>query len=125
MPNWCSNTVLVTGPSDVAAQLRAMMTTERSRFDFNAVLPMPEALRQSESGTTSETAWELKYGDWAEVKWKFGRADFNSREAALAAAREADDWRPCVYATQGEALPRFIPPRSFDELADTVQQLID
>lgn len=124
MPNWCSNTFFVTGPADVAAQLRAIMTTQRSRFDFNAVLPMPEALRQSESGTASKTAWELKYGDWAEVKWKYGPDCFDSREAALAAAREADDWRPSVYATPDQPL-RVRPPRSFDELADAVQQLVD
>jgi hypothetical protein len=124
MPNWCSNTVFVTGPADVARKLRATMTTGRSRFDFNAVLPMPEPLRQSESSALAETAWELKYGDWADVKWKYGPDHFDSREAALAAARDADDWRPRVIAS-GEDLFPVIAPRSFDDLADAVQQLID
>jgi len=124
MPNWCSNTLLITGPADDAARLRSLMTTRKSRFDFNAILPMPEPLRQSESSTSAETAWELKYGDWADVKWKYGPDHFDSREAALAAARDADDWRPSVIASGDDLFP-VITPRSFDDLADAVQQLID
>jgi len=123
MPNWCSNTLYITGPESDAKALRTLMTTAKSKFDFEAILPMPEEVRQSESGSKSDTAWRLKYGDWSTVQWKYGPNHYATRDAAIEAARAADDWRPSVIATKDNPFPA-IPPRSFDELADAVQALV-
>jgi hypothetical protein len=123
MPNWCSNTLYITGPESDAKALRTLMTTATSKFDFEAILPMPEELRQSESGTTSQTAWHLKYGDWSKVAWKYGPDQYPTRDVAIEAARAADDWRPCVIGKKNNPFPT-IPPRSFDELADAVQSRV-
>ena len=132
MPNWIANTVYVTGDKDTARALRKFMTTPKSKFDFNAVLPMPEEIAKSESSSKAETAWQLKYGDWTEMRYEYGPGQFASREDALGAARAADVWSPterpqlltrgeaAAILTGGKPLP-VIPPRSFDDLADEVQ----
>ena len=50
MPNWCENTVNVFGKSDELKKMIELMETENSRFDFGAVLPMPESLNVIISG---------------------------------------------------------------------------
>jgi hypothetical protein len=123
MPNWIGNEVFVTGDADTARGLRAFMTTPQSKFDFNAVLPMPDEIRTSESSSKAETAWQLKYGDWTENRYDYGPGQFATRDDALAAARAADAWRPMAVVSPGGSLP-VIQPRSFDELADLVQSLV-
>lgn len=123
MPNWIANTVYVTGDADTARELRAFITTPRSKFDFNAVLPMPDEIAGSESSSQAETAWKLKYGDWSDNSHDYGPGQFASREDALAAARAADAWRPMATSRPGAALP-VVRPRSFDDLADAVQSLV-
>jgi hypothetical protein len=118
MANRIRNVVYVYGPAAAQRNLRSLVSTAESEFDFNAIVPMPEPLRKSEASTLAEVAWKLKYGEWREVDWQYGPDHFPSRDAALAAARAADDWRPMV-----ESGPK--PPRSFDELADAVQANID
>jgi hypothetical protein len=107
MPNWIGNTVFVTGDADAARDLRAFMTTPQSKFDFHAVLPMPDELKTSESSSDANMAWQLKYGDWSDIQGRYGPAQFASRDDALAAARAAGR-----------------QPQSFDELADRVQSLV-
>ena len=41
MPNWCHNTLNITGPANDAAALRSLVITPRSKFDFEAVVPVP------------------------------------------------------------------------------------
>lgn len=123
MPNWCSNTLNVSGSAIQAVSLRALMTTSQGKFDFRAILPMPDEVRCSESSSTAKTAWELKYGQWHNAQHHYGPAHFMSRNAAMEAARAADEWRPMVIATAANPFPQ-IPPRSFDELADAVQHLV-
>jgi hypothetical protein len=84
---------------------------------------MPEEIEQSESSSKADTAWQLKYGDWHNATPDYGPEHYPSREAAMQAAREADDWRPMVIGTRENPFP-MIPARSFDELADAVQKLI-
>jgi hypothetical protein len=123
VPNWIANIVYVTGSADAARALRALMTTPRSKFDFHAILPMPDDLAKSEASTRAETAWQLKYGDWTEINHDYGPGQFASRDDALAAARAVDAWRPLAVIRHGETLP-VIKPRSFDDLADTVQSFV-
>lgn len=44
MPNWCHNTLHIIGPTNEAAALRSRATTSRSEFDFQAIVPMPDAI---------------------------------------------------------------------------------
>lgn len=123
MPNWCDNILDVTGPKDDADELRALVTTDESSFDFEAVVPMPAVVQAAERSTAAETAWALKYGDWADVQWKYGPSRFESREAALRAAREADDWGFHNSQPGDDDDPSDVP-RSFDELADAVHECL-
>ncbi len=123
MPNWCNNTFYVSGCETEAAELRSLMTTGKSKFDFRAIVPMPDEIERSESSSKADEAWQLKYGDWSDRIQKYGPEHYPSREAAMQAAREADDWRPMAIGTRDNPFP-VIPARSFDELADAVQELI-
>lgn len=42
MPNWCECDVKITGKRDDVAGLMRLMATDRSPFDFNAILPYPD-----------------------------------------------------------------------------------
>lgn len=123
MPNWCSNTLYITESEVEATALRSLMTTASSKFDFHAIVPMPHEIEQSESSSKAETAWQLKYGDWHDATHRYGPEHYPTREAAIQAAREADEWRPMVIGTRDNPFP-VMPPRSFDQLADAVQELI-
>jgi len=121
MPNWFHNELSVIGDAADAADLRRLMTTKRSVFDFEAIVPMPEEMRDSESSTDTELAWNLKYGDWIEREWycgrKYGPPTHSSREEAMAAAEEEHAKRP--------KFPGRPPARSLNELADIAQNLVE
>jgi hypothetical protein len=110
MPNICHNTLEITGPQADADELRTLVTTAESAFDFNAVLPQPKEIAESLRYSLAEQAWAVKYGDWPAVTGEFGPAKFRSRDEAIHAARESS-----VYK-QAE--------RSFDELADARQECV-
>lgn len=80
MPNWCSNRVEITGPADDAAQLRTLMTTAESSFDFNAIIPMP---KEYDDASVSDAERELKYGhpDWYSWSWENWGTKWNSDRA--------------------------------------------
>ena len=87
MPNWCNNTLYITGPEDEAHKLRQLMTSQKNKFDFHSILPMPEEIRTSPSSSDAAAAWDLKYGVWAKTTSDYGPSKFGSYEKALAAAR--------------------------------------
>lgn len=118
MPNWCQNTVYLFGDAGTARELRQLMTTPTSKFDFNQLLPMPENLYRSDSSPLTRIAWELKYGDWTTITQRYGPSDFDSREEALAAARSSGNWE--IVDLQSRALKQS----TFDELADAAQECI-
>jgi hypothetical protein len=87
MPNWCRNTLFITGPEDEAHKLRQLMTSQKSKFDFQSILPMPEEIRTAAVSEDAEAAWDLKYGVWAKTESYYGPSEFDSYEKALKAAR--------------------------------------
>jgi len=123
MPNWVYNMLYVTGPASDAASLRSLVTTDKSKFDFTAVIPMPPEIEKSERSSAAKTAWELKYGVWSSQEHKYGPNHFGSREAALQAARLAYQWQQPMEPSVGNS-SLLRPPRTFDELADAVQILV-
>jgi hypothetical protein len=104
MPNWCRNILYVTGHEADALQLRALMTTTDSKFDFNAVLPMPIEVQAASASSDADIAWQLKYGDWVDTEDEYGPTRYSSRDEAEVAARQA------------------IP--TFDHLADHAQECL-
>jgi len=123
MPNWCNNTLYITGAAVEATVIRTLMTTSKSRFDFNAIVPMPDEIEKSEPSFPAEIAWQLKYGDWRDATVAYCLGCFPSREAAMQAAREADYWVSTAAHARDNLVPAT-PTRSVDELADSVQGLI-
>jgi len=62
MPNWCKNRVELSGDANDLSQIKAMIGTDRQRFSFQAILPMPAEL-DIEQGACS-LGYDAKYGDW-------------------------------------------------------------
>lgn len=44
MPNWCSNTVLIQGDHDSIQEVIDALEQDGRKFDFNAIIKMPDAL---------------------------------------------------------------------------------
>jgi len=71
MPNWCFNTINVSGPRhEVKKFLKAVSSNQENRhLDFNGVVPMPEEIRDTNSPNLNEELSKIlikKYGseDW-------------------------------------------------------------
>jgi hypothetical protein len=45
MPNWCANRITASGEAADIAALKALVGSEETAFDFNAIVPMPEILK--------------------------------------------------------------------------------
>jgi len=90
MPNWCYNQIEIEGPAESIAKLEKLITTEQSKFDFNAIIPMPEELRKVKSGGNKINGkqvtrwWEDEEGNKTEIpeetlnEWqeKYGATDW-------------------------------------------------
>jgi hypothetical protein len=72
MPNLCDNEIIITGNSASLKRLKDMVKTEKSDFDFSAVIPYPEKYRRldaDKSGAGYQSGgyeWCIKY--WG-TKW--------------------------------------------------------
>ena len=69
MPNWCSNYLKVMGNCSDLKQFISDVTTEKSKLDFNKLLPVPKELLQHSSPNRNEKLCNVfveKYGasDW-------------------------------------------------------------
>jgi hypothetical protein len=53
MPNWCSNEVLITGPVEDMAALKALLVS--NTLDFNLIIPLPKQLERGD-GMVGRTA---------------------------------------------------------------------
>lgn len=53
MPNWVNNTIITDDQDDMQAILK-LMQTEKSPFDFNALIPMPESLNITSGSSNDE-----------------------------------------------------------------------
>ena len=78
MPNWCNNRVEIYGydNDEELRAFKALVTSEKSKFDFNKILPMPEELTDTVKGSNHVPSKELieKYGydnwyDWRVENW--------------------------------------------------------
>lgn len=69
MPNWCENEVKLYGDVETIKTLKAQLESDETVFDFNKVLPIPEALKNVCVGAvTVERAGEPRRVDtWREV----------------------------------------------------------
>jgi hypothetical protein len=70
MPNWCSNSVVITGPTEEIEKLENFLAENKGKNWFNYFLSTPEELNDTEalSDSTEEKTAELiekyGYGDW-------------------------------------------------------------
>jgi len=60
MPNWCSNRVEIYGEPHEVDAFKELVTSDKSDFDFNKILPMPEALEDTTKGSNHVPSEELK-----------------------------------------------------------------
>ena len=59
MPNWTTNDLMVEGPAADIAQFYKTMINDEGDFDFNGVIPMPEAIRGTHKSTAAEIGLTL------------------------------------------------------------------
>jgi len=75
MPNWCNNTISISGPTDTIKQLWEDANQEGEAGGLlNAMVPMPEALRDTVKGTGEELqeVWVdgcNNWYDWCVKNW--------------------------------------------------------
>ena len=75
MPNWTSNNVLFVGNKKQLKTLKTMLKSEDNDFDFNNIIPMPEELKDTVSGSESaKPEWQKLKSK--ELKEKFGADDW-------------------------------------------------
>ena len=72
MPNWCSNTITITGSVETLSQLKPVI--EAGEGLLNAIKPMPEALRDTTSPTPQDKPVAVIDGhtnwyDWSVANW--------------------------------------------------------
>jgi hypothetical protein len=60
MPNWCINSLKVTGSLEDLTRFKEAIRSEEEQFDFNRIIPMPEDLN-IEAG--SDVGYQVLYGD--------------------------------------------------------------
>ena len=61
MPNWTSNNVLFVGKENQLKKLQTMLKSDDNEFDFNNVIPMPNELSDTVSGSeNAKPEWQKK-----------------------------------------------------------------
>ena len=71
MPNWTSNNVLFVGKEKQLKTLQTMLKSNDNDFDFNNIIPMPEELKDTVSGSESaKPEWQKEQSK--QLKAKFG-----------------------------------------------------
>tara|TARA_Y100000310_G_C20570054_1_gene757548 strand:+ start:138 stop:767 length:630 start_codon:yes stop_codon:yes gene_type:complete len=64
MPNWCENTLEITGPDEAIASLREVATCENNAFSLQALLPTPQDLMEASTKSYARAVRTLEYGDY-------------------------------------------------------------
>lgn len=98
MPNWCSNTVNISGPNAQIEELRDLMETEESLFDFNSVIPQPTELKNIISGNIKIN--DKQYSIWREIDGEDVGIE-PEEEAQLIAQYGATNWYDWNLANWG------------------------
>jgi len=77
MPNWCGNTVTISGEGKQVEKVKEFVKGEESHFSFESIVPMPKELRGTNAPNMNmEHAQQMteKYGypdwySWAHENW--------------------------------------------------------
>lgn len=141
MPNWCNNSITITGPADKIAALWAAATKDGDAGLLNAMVPMPAALRGTVKGSGDEAQTEQHDGhtnwyDWSVDRWStkwdvevegLEFSDMNDGRAQISGGFDSA-WAPPINAFQNYAnanddvemeLKYFEPGMSFIGVWDT------
>ena len=71
MPNWTANNVLFVGKEKQLKTLKDMLKSDENDFDFNNVIPMPNELSDTVSGSeNAKPDWQKEQSE--ELKAKYG-----------------------------------------------------
>ena len=122
MPNWCSNRVSVRGPHADVETFRTFVASDRSLFDFNKVVPMPEELlniavpsadtatkAQNRSLYGAQDWYEWRHSNWG-TKWELDPAEISVEEKRGGVVyRFYTAWGPAygIYLFLTERFPRL------------------
>lgn len=102
MPNWCSNSITITGPADKIRALWEAAQSEDSGL-LNALHPMPVELNDTESPSSSPNWYDWRVTNWG-TKWDISNEglefeDFSDGTAAISGWADSA-WSPPVDAFQ-------------------------
>jgi hypothetical protein len=132
MPNWCDNNVMIKGGKEEIAAIREKINKDNNPFSFDAIKPMPTALRNvSAPARSNEDPQKVefnvkKYGaaDWYEwangnwgTKWDSSEASLHVNSDELLHYSFSTAWAPPfpVYEALSEQFPNTNIFINYDE----------
>lgn len=95
MPNWCSNYISIEATEELQNEIAEFVHSEKSDFDFEKIIPMPENIYRGNFGAEEEKLYgKNNWYDWSiehwGTKWNAEIVDASPNSYALDTA-----WSPC------------------------------
>lgn len=70
MPNWCFNSVLVTGEKEELNRFKDHVSNKKSAFSLNEIIPMPDDIFRGDLGEKERKKYgEKNWYDWSWANW--------------------------------------------------------
>ena len=70
MPNWCDNYVSIDASEEIQKKIANFVRSEKSDFDFEKIIPMPENIYRGDLGVEEEKLYgENNWYDWSIEHW--------------------------------------------------------
>lgn len=108
MPNWCSNTVIIKGDIKILDEIQQTLKTEKSIFDFEALIPVPKIINNTAIGSWNFKieGEKVKLGTWYHNKETGEMRPFTQDEVKQLKIIGFDDWKIwkiCHWGTKWNA----------------------
>lgn len=125
MPNWCENTIIVSGPAGELERFKELVRTDEAPFSFERIIPQPENLRDvnhPEDGDQAMPDWyHWRIQTWG-TKWdlddetRFDELDNGDGTTRLQYFFNTA-WAPCspIVANLAERFPALTISHAYDE----------
>lgn len=104
MPNWCSNTLNITGDAEDVAKVKSLILNDDDEIDFEVLLPMPIEL----GGV---------HGVWTTTEFKF--FDKNPNRMGLLTPKDFAEQAAALCATLGDKSSEKIDINDINEIVET------
>ena len=117
MPNWCSNYVSIDASEEIQKKIANFVRSEKSDFDFEKIIPMPENIYRGDLGVEEEKLYgKNNWYNWSIEHWGTKwNADVKSASPDSYVLNTA--WAPCqpVIAELAYLFPEAKIVHRYDE----------